>query len=301
MTDLKLGGIIPPLSTPFDERGDVDTVALAENVASYNGVGFPGYLAFGSTGEAVHLTAAERLRVFETIRKAAAPGRFVIGGVNEQSTRGAVEAARIIAGAGADAVLVITPYFYKGAMTQESLSRHFIAVADAAPVPILIYNIPQNTGVVMEPATVAALAQHPNIVGIKDSAGNMIAISNTISLVPSSFAVFSGNGSILYPALMMGATGGVLGVSCVAPAACVELYEAARRGDHPRARELQNRLSALSQLLTATFGVPGLKAGLDFAGLRGGPPRSPLIPVSDAVREKIRSAMRESGLFPDLG
>src|SRR5215469_13081273 len=142
MTDFRLAGMIPPLATPFDERGEVDTDALVENVDRYNAVGFAAYIAFGSTGEAVHLSAAERLRVFETIKQAAAPGRPVIGGVNEQSTRGAIEAARVAAGAGADAVLVITPYFYKGAMGQEALTRHFIAVADATPVPILIYNIP---------------------------------------------------------------------------------------------------------------------------------------------------------------
>jgi len=289
------------LATPFDENGEVDLGALRENLARYNSVGLTGYIAFGSTGEAVHLTAAERLRVLETIKSAAAPGRFVIGGVNEQSTRGAIEAAFSAAAAGADAVLVITPYFYKGAMTQEALTRHFTAVADVSRVPVLIYNIPQNTGVVMDPVTVASLAQHPNIIGIKDSAGNMIAISNTISLVPPGFAVLSGNGSIVYPALMMGAAGAVLGISNVAPAACVDLYQAFHAGDPARGRELQNRLSPLSQLLTATYGLPGLKAAMDLAGFKAGPPRPPLVRAGDAVIEKIRTAMRESGLFPDMG
>jgi 4-hydroxy-2-oxoglutarate aldolase len=173
-------------------------------------------------------------------------------------------------------------------------------VAENSPVPVLIYNFPQSTGVVIESQTIAALGAHPNIIGVKDSAGNMGAISETIRLAPEGFAVMTGNGGILYTSLMMGAAGAILGVACAAPRPCVELYEAARVGDHQRARELQNRISPLSQTVTAVLSVPGLKAAMDILGFAGGFPRAPLSPVSDSDRERIRTVIRNTGLFPEI-
>ena len=160
--------------------------------------------------------------------------------------------------------------------------------------------MPQNTGVVIEPATIAALAKHENIIGVKDSAGNMGAISETIRLTSDAFSVMTGNGGILYPSLIMGATGGVLALACVAPQPCVDLFDAVGRGDHDAARQLQHRLAPLSQIVTAGLGVAGLKAALELAGFTGGAPRAPLRQVSDADRERIRSVMRGTGFFPGL-
>lgn len=300
MNDVHLNGILPPLTTPFDEHGAPDFAALSENVSRYNEMGLAGYVALGSNGEAVHLTAGERARVIETIRRAAAPNLTLVAGINEFSARAAIEASKAAAAAGAGAVLVITPYFYKSLMTQETLLRYFTEVADGVPVPMLIYNVPQNTGVVIAPATIAALGEHERIIGVKDSSGNMEAISDTIRLAPSGFAVMAGNGSILYPSLMMGATGAILAVACAAPRACVDLYDAACAGDHARARELQNRLTPLSYIVTAGLGVPGLKAAMEMSGLIGGSPRSPLTPLSPPGREKIKDTMRRTGLFPGL-
>jgi 4-hydroxy-2-oxoglutarate aldolase len=300
MSGLKLEGVLPPLTTPFDERGEVDTTRLAQNVARYNEAGLAGYVALGSNGEAIHMTPLERMRVIETIKRAARAGMTIIAGVNELSTQAAIESAQQAASAGAEAVLVITPYYYKGAMTQQALARHFIAVADHCPVPVILYNFPQNTGVSLEPETIAHIAAHPNIIGVKDSAGNVAALSETIRLVPADFAVMVGNGSIVYPSLMMGAMGAILAIACVAPRACVDLYQAAKSGDHLRARELQNRIAPLAQLVTAKLGVAGLKAAVEMAGYAGGAPRLPLLPVSDSDREKIKVAMRESGLFPEI-
>lgn len=292
-----LDGILPPITTPFDERGEVDLAALERNLEHYNGTGLAGYVAFGSNGEAVHLTAEERARVLAAVRRAAAPGRTVVAGVNELSTRAAVAATRSAADAGADAALVITPYFYKGAMTRDALRRFYLEVADASPLPVLVYNVPQNTGVVIEPATVAELAAHERIAGVKDSAGDLGALSDTIRRVPAAFRVLVGNAGILYPALAMGAAGAVLAVACVAPEATVELFAAARAGDHERARDLQNRLAPLARLVTAGYGVAGLKAALDLAGLAGGPPRGPLVRVGAAERERLAAVMRDCGLF----
>jgi 4-hydroxy-2-oxoglutarate aldolase len=293
----RLDGILPPITTPFDGRGELDLAAIERNLEHYNATRLAGYVAFGSNGEAVHLTSEERARVLAAVRRAAAPGRAVVAGVNELSTRAAVAATRAAADAGADAALVITPYFYKQGMTQEVLRRFYLEVADASPLPVRVYNVPQNTGVVIEPATLAELAAHERIVGVKDSAGNLGALSDTVRRAPAGFRTLVGNAGVLYPALLMGAAGAVLAVACVAPEATVELYEAARAGEHERARDLQHRLAPLAHLVTAGYGVAGLKAALDLAGLYGGPPRGPLQPLGGAERERLAAAMRETGLF----
>jgi 4-hydroxy-2-oxoglutarate aldolase len=300
MPDINLNGILPPVTTPFNEGGDVDYGALASNIGRYNETGLKGYVPLGSNGEAVHLTVGERSHVIETVKRAATSEHTIVAGVNELSTRAAIEAGRAAADCGADALLVITPYFYKGSMTQERLARHFTEVADHSLLPLLIYNVPQNTGVVIESATISTLGAHENIIGAKDSAGNMGAISETIRLAPEGFAVMVGNGGIVYPSLTMGATGAILGVACAAPRACVELYEAAKAGDHSRARELQNRIAPLSQIVTAGLSVPGLKAAMEILGLAGCFPREPLSPVSSSEKEKIKAVIRKTGLFPEI-
>src|SRR5215831_4822824 len=300
MANLRFNGVLPPVTTPFDVRGNVDYGALSANIARYNETGLTGYVPLGSNGEAVHLSADERRQVIETVKRTANGEHTVVAGVNELFTRSAIEASRAAADSGADAVLVITPYFYKSSMTQERLVRHFTEVADHSPVPVLLYNVPQNTGVVIESATIASLGAHQNIAGAKDSAGNMGAIAETIRLAPEGFSVMVGNGSIVYPAVTMGATGAILGVACAAPKACVELYEAAKSGDHIRARELQNRIAPLSQVVTAGLSVPGLKAAMEIIGFAGSVPRLPLTPMSDAERERIRGVIRQTGLFPEV-
>jgi 4-hydroxy-2-oxoglutarate aldolase len=300
MSNVQLSGIFPPVTTPFNERGEVDYAALSSNIARYNQDGLAGYVALGSNGEVVHLSTEERTRVIETIKRCAASEHTIVAGVNEVSTRSAIEAARAAAESGADAALVVTPYYYKASMTQEAFVRHFTEVADHSPVPVLIYNVPQNTGVVIESATIAKLAAHQNIIGVKDSAGNMGALSETLRRSPASFQVMVGNGGILFPSLMMGATGAVLAIACAAPRACVELFLDVKAGDHKRGRELQNRIAPLSHIVTAGLGVPGLKAAMEMLGLVGGPPRAPLVAVSSSDRERIRAVIRETGLFPEI-
>jgi 4-hydroxy-2-oxoglutarate aldolase len=298
--DLNLNGILPPLTTPFDAEGNVDYEGLRRNIARYNETGLRGYVALGSNGEAVHLTADERQRVIETIKQSAAPDHTIVAGVNELSTRAAIHAARHVADAGADAALVITPYFYKSHMTSSRLIQHFTSVADNSSIPVLLYNVPQNTGVVIDSATIAAMAEHPNIIGVKDSAGNFAAIAETIDRAPEDFKVMTGNGGILYPSLLMNATGAILAVACTAPRACVELYNAARSGDHAKARELQNRIAPLSNIVTAGLGVAALKAAMEMAGYLGGCPRAPLAQLSEGDKERVRDVMRKTGLFPEM-
>jgi len=195
---------------------------------------------------------------------------------------------------------VVTRYFYKNVMSQAVLANHFLAVADASPIPVLLYNVPANTGVVIESDTIASLSKHENIIGVKDSAGNMAAISSTVAATPSGFSVLCGNAAIFYPALLMGASGAVLAVACIAPSACVEIFEAAKSGSHDRARDLQLKIAPVSQIVTAGLGVPGLKAALSLAGFNGGYPRAPLLPVGENEALRIKHAMTESGLFQSL-
>src|SRR5258707_832996 len=262
MSKISLNGVFPPVTTPFNARGDVDYAALSSNIERYNQDGLAGYVALGSNGEVVHLSSEERTSVIATIKRGASSEHTIIAGVNELSTHSAIEAARSAADAGADAALVVTPYYYKASMTQEAFVRHFSEVADHSPVPVLIYNVPQNTGVVIESATIPTLAGHQNIIGVKDSAGNMGAISETIRRSPANFDVMVGNGAILFPSIMMGASGAVLAIACAAPRACVDLYEAVKAGDHQRGRELQNPIAPLWHTVSAGRGVPGLKAAM---------------------------------------
>ena len=302
MDGLQLTGVLPPVPTPFDEVGNLDLDALSQNILELNTTGLAGYVVMGSNGEAVHLSQQERATVIKTARRAAdqGPARIVVAGVNEHSTWAAIDATKQAAELGADAALVVTPYFYKNAMSQAALSGHFLDVADASPLPVIIYNVPANTGVVIDSDTIASLSRHENIIGVKDSAGNMAAIAATVAAAIEGFAVLCGNAGIFYPALAMGAAGGVLAVACIAPSACVELFNAAKAGNNARACELQRKIAPVSQVITAGMGVPGLKAALGLAGYKGGYPRCPLLPLTETDKLKIRRVMIESGLFPAL-
>ena len=302
MDGLQLTGVLPPVPTPFDEVGNLDLDALTQNILQLNTTGLAGYVVMGSNGEAVHLSQQERATVIKTARRAAdqGPARTLVAGVNEHSTWAAIDATKRAADLGADAALVVTPYFYKNAMSQAALSGHFLDVAGASPLPVIIYNVPANTGVVIDSDTIASLSRHENIIGVKDSAGNMAAIAATVAAATEGFSVLCGNAGIFYPALAMGAASGVLAIACIAPAACVELFNAARSGNNARARNLQRKIAPVSQIITAGLGVPGLKAALGLAGYNGGHPRRPLLPLSGADTLKIRRVMIESGMFPAL-
>ncbi len=293
----KLRGIFLPFPTPFDSEGEVDARALRTNVERWGETGAAGYVALGSTGERVHLSERERLIVIESARAAVPATAAFVGGVGAQSTRASVAEARQAAALGADALLVITPHFYRAQMTTDALVAHFSEVADASPAPVLLYNIPQNTGVALAPEAVARLARHANIVGLKDSSGDMVNFVETARLVgeqrtdggPKGFALFAGHASTLYAALSAGARGGILAAACAAPRLCVEIHRAFEAGDDARARALQSALLPVARAVTTRYGVGGLKAALDLSGYKGGPVRAPLrAPDEDGRREIAR-------------
>ena len=290
---MPLGGVVPPLVTPFHADGSVDLAAFEANLDALTVTGLAGFLVLGSNGEAAGLEEAEKLEIVAAARRAV-PGRFLVAGTGTESTRGTIDLTRKAADLGADAALVLTPHFYRSRMSEEALRRHFTAVADASPVPIYLYSVPAFTGLAWPPGLAASLAGHPRIAGMKESSGDVGLLGRIVASVPTDFEVACGNAPVLYPALCAGATGGILAVANCAPRLVVALHDAFVAGDHARARLLQEVLTPLAVAVTSTWGVAGLKAALDLAGLRGGAVRAPLLPVPAAAREEVRPLLEQA-------
>jgi 4-hydroxy-2-oxoglutarate aldolase len=286
-----LQGIIPPLVTPFAADGALDLRAFEANLEAYAAHDLGGYLVLGSNGESSYLDEEERLSLVATARRRA-NGRTLLVGTGLESTRGTIAFTRRVADLGADAALVLTPHYYKAQMTLEALRRYFEAVAEASPIPVLLYSVPAFTSLPFPPALAAAVAAHPRVRGIKESSGDLALLGRILASVPPTFEVACGSGPVVYPALCLGANAGVLAVACCAPAATAALYRAFRAGDHRRARALQEALTPLAVAVTATHGVAGLKAAIDLAGLRGGQVRAPLLPLPTATREELRPLLQ---------
>ena len=285
---INLNGIFPPLTTPFAADGSVELQALAAIVQKYNRTGLAGYVVIGSTGESVYLSEDEKVRIWETVRGAADSGKVLIAGTDCESTAETIALTRRAAGLGYHAALVRTPAYFKSQMTAAALERHFRAVGDASPIPILIYSVPQFTGLKVEAPLVARLTEHPNIAGLKESSGDVQLIAEIRRTTPADFQVLVGSASVLYPALCIGAQGAVLAVACALPELCVELYRTACAGDHARARVLQQKLLEPTAAVTSRFGIAGLKFAMELRGYVGGAPRPPLLPLDDAARAEIK-------------
>lgn len=287
---MRLQGIFPPLVTPFQADGGLDLAAFEANLERYAAFDLGGYLVLGSNGEAGSLDVDERLRLVRAAR-AGARGRPLLAGTGFESTRATVMFTRQAADAGADAALVLTPHFYRSQMTLDALRRHFEAVADASPIPVLLYSVPQFTGLTFPAALAVALAAHPNVAGMKESSGDVALLGRIVAETPERFQVACGSAPVIYPALCSGATAGILAVACCAPAPVVALHAAFARGDHDTARRLQRALTPLATAVGAAHGVAGLKAAMDLAGFRGGDPRAPLLPASPAARDELRALL----------
>jgi 4-hydroxy-2-oxoglutarate aldolase len=294
-----LRGILLPFPTHFNQDGEVNVRALCSNIEKWNGTDISGYVALGSTGERAHLNEYECLQTIETARPNVPDHLAFIAGAGQQSTRASIDEVRRVATAGADAVLVITPHFYRAEMTHGALVNHYTAVADASPVPVLLYSVPQLTNVSLAPETIARLSKHENIIGVKDSSGDILTLAETVRLVPEDFAVLTGNGSALYPALCAGAQGAILAVGCIAPRMAVAIYEAFKAGEHERAREMQQTLTFVTRGVLGRYGIGGLKAALDMLGYTGGRVRAPLQDADDEARREIARVLQEAGLLID--
>ena len=288
----RLRGIIAPMVSPFNGRGAIDEGAFRSNLKRYTGIGLAGVMVAGTTGEAPFLTARERLRMIDLARGHMQPDELVLAGTGLESTRETIALSREAAARGADVLLVVTPGYYTSRMDGPALLAHYRAVADAVPRPVLVYSIPQCTGVRVPVDTLAALSRHANIAGLKESSGDLAYMRRILRRVRPGFRVFSGNLGILLDALRAGAAGGIVSQADFAPELCVSCYEAFRQGRRRLARELHARLVPLALQINLKYGAAAVKAAMDLAGYRGGAPRSPLLPVSLAARRSIARTLQ---------
>jgi 4-hydroxy-2-oxoglutarate aldolase len=290
----RLRGIMPPLVTTFNKRGDIDEGAYRANLQRYTGLGLAGVVVAGTTGEAPFLTAEERLRLVEIARSIVNPAELVVAGTGLEGTRATIDLSREAVARGADVVLLLTPGYYRSKMDAPALLGHFRAVADALRRPVLLYSIPQCTGTKMPVEVIAALTRHQNIAGLKESSGDLEYVRAILSKVPRDFRVFCGNVPILLEALRAGGVGGIMGQACFAPELCVAFYQAWRQGQQERAEELFAHLAPLATDINVRYGAPAVKAAMDLVGYRGGDPRSPLLPVPAAARRSIARTLKTS-------
>ncbi|MGZ3626632.1 MAG: dihydrodipicolinate synthase family protein [Ktedonobacteraceae bacterium] len=281
-------GIYPPLPTFFDEQDELDLVTLRRHIQRLIDTGITGYVAMGTNGEAVHLTSEERAKIIETTRDVIGGNRPLLAGCGEQSTRATIANCKQAAKSGADMALVLPPFYFKGRMDSHSLIAHYRAVADDSPLPVVIYNMPASTGGLdLDAVTICALAEHHNIIGVKDSAGNMVKLAQIASETPSRFRVFAGSAGYLLPALAVGAVGAVAALANILPREVCRLHELFVDGKLEEARLLQARLIAANTAVTVTYSVPGLKAALELTAGYGGRPRSPLLPLAEQERKQL--------------
>jgi 4-hydroxy-tetrahydrodipicolinate synthase len=284
---LSLRGVIPPLVTPFLADGSLDLPAFEADVESLAAHDLAGFLVLGSNGEAGSLDDEEKAALVRAARRRV-PGRFLLVGTGMESTRATVALTRRVADLGADAVLVLTPHYYKARMTPDALRRHFEAVADASPVPVYLYSVPAFTGLPWPPGLASALAPHPRIAGMKESSGDVALLARIVSSVPDRFEVACGNALVFYPALCLGAAGGVLAVANCVPRAAAALYRAFVAGDHACARRIQEAILPLATTISTSYGVAGLKVAMRLAGMKGGEVRSPLLPAPPSAVDELR-------------
>jgi len=289
-----LRGIFPPAVTPFNRKGEVDIGCFRENVQRYVGIGLSGVVVAGSTGEAPFLTERERLQLVEAARAILRPPELLIASTGLESTLLTLRLSREAIARGADVVLVITPNYYKARMDSPTLQGHFRAVADGIRRPVVMYNIPQFTGIRMAPETIAALSRHPNIAGLKESSGDLEYVRRILKAVRRGFRVLVGSPVIFFEALRAGAAGGVLGQAGYAPHICVGIFDAVQQGRLKLGRDLQQRLTFLAQNTALLYGVPGVKAAMDVCGYHGGPPRAPFMPLGPAQRRRVAAAVHEA-------
>ena len=288
---MKLHGIFPALITCFDHEGKLYKAKVFHNIEKLNQIALSGYVVCGSTGETPLLSVAERLQLMQWVRESAAPGKILIAGVGAESVQETIELSNRAAEIGFDAALVLTPFYYRNQMHRpDTQALFFRAVADRSKLPIVLYNIPQVTGYALPVDTIADLSHHPNIVGMKDSSGDLAKQAEAIRAVKPGFQILTGASGSIAEALHNGAAGAILALANPLPYACVTIWEAHRTREHEAARDWQQRIVPASRLIASKYGIPGLKYAMDLNGYYGGPPRLPLIPVCAQAKTEIEEA-----------
>jgi len=293
-----LGGIIPPLTTPFDKNENLLPEKLKSNIRQLSRYDLSGFLVLGTNGESVMLDQKEKLAVIHAAREAIEPGKLMFAGTGCESVRETIVLTCEAARAGADAAVVLNPFYFKAQLDQDALKKHFWTVADAATIPVIIYNMPQNTGLDMTASTILNIAGHPNIVGLKDSGGDMEKMDAIIRQAKPDFRTLAGSAGFLLPALKLGAAGGVLALANIAPGICLKILQLFLDGNLDEAEILQKRILDLNTAVTRGWGVPALKEAMDMLGLYGGPARLPLMKASPQIKEKLLQLLKENNAQP---
>lgn len=277
--------------TPFDLNGTLDRDAARRNVRALLDAGLHGVLLAGSTGEAALLDQTERDGLLQVVRDEVPSSRFLLMGVGTESTRQTIARAKHAATLGADALLVVGPHYFTALMTPAAQRAHYLAVADASPAPVVLYSVPAFMHYHLDADVVCELAQHENIIGIKDSSGNAEWRNGYLRARSATFAVMTGHAPSLTQALGDGCAGAVLAAACIAPRLALAVAHGVGLGHPEDAAEAQDGLRRLALEVAAVYGVPGLKAGVDAAGMFGGAPRSPLLPITDDGRAAVRAVV----------
>jgi 4-hydroxy-2-oxoglutarate aldolase len=285
----RYAGVLTPITTPFTGEDEVDAGALRRNVARWVATPLHGIVVLGSNGEAPQLEDDEADRVIGVVRESVPASKWLLAGTGRESTKATIAATRRAAALGADAALVRTPSFFKPQLTSAVFVRHYTEVADASPIPILLYNVTMFTGVSLPVDAVETLATHPNIVGMKESGSDIGQIAELVVRTPDDFTVLGGSATMLLFSLSAGCDGAIVALAMLVPELCVELWTLVREGKFQEAHALQRRLMPLARSIGGQHGVPGVKAALDAIGYEGGYPRPPLRPVSPAVAQAIRA------------
>ncbi len=289
-----LEGIYVALTTPFVGE-EIDPDKLRQNVRRLNETAVAGFLVLGSTGESVSLTDEESLELVRAVLEEAASDKKVLVGTARESTKATIDFTESLPVKGVAAVLVRPPSYFKSKMTHAALKAHFMAVAEASRYPVLIYNMPQNTGIFLEPRLVLEIAAHPNIAGLKESGGSLACLAEVVREVHAGFHYLLGAGSVVYPGLEMGACGAILAVANAVPKMCAELFRLFKEGKRDDARNLQLDLVPLNKTLVEVYGIAGLKYAQDLRGFYGGPTRRPLLPVDEKGRSEIAAVLKKAG------
>lgn len=293
---MDLSGVFVPTVTPFDEAGEIDLDGFRSNCRTWLQAGISGLVVGGTSGEAVLLDEDERIALWEVAREELGD-RILIAGTGAESTRASIRLAMAAADAGADALLVQPPAFFKGAMHPAALDAHFRAVAENSPVPVIVYQVPLKCSTLDLPNDwVAEISHHPNVVGIKDSRGKLELVEELVQKCANGFQVLVGSGALLLSGLQAGAVGGILGVANLMAEDCAEIARAHAAGDDTRAEEVQNWVTPVHNSIVAVMGVPGLKASLDRMGMHGGRPRMPLNPLAADRVPELESVLLNAGI-----
>jgi 4-hydroxy-2-oxoglutarate aldolase len=296
MVKIDLNGIFPPITTPFI-NGKVAYDKLADNVEKWNLTGLQGFVVLGSNGEYVSLSEEEKRTIVDTVAQSAADEMLIIAGTGCESTAETLRLTEDCAQLGAHAALVVTPHYYAGRMGEAALVRHYSEIADHSPIPILVYNVPKFTHINLAAGIVARLSEHPNIIGIKDSSGNVIQLGELLNAIAKGFNVMVGTAGVLFAGLALGCVGGVCALANVAPEDCVKIYHLVKQAEFEAARTLQLKMLPVNQAVTAVYGVPGLKAAMDMRGYFGGEPRLPLLPSSEPEKAAIKDILKKADLL----